>query len=656
MKRDYHYSPGHSVLWDTFDMSPTIQTQAGEKKIVTPLMKKETGQRDTILFTNDFIELRGVWDNTPGFASKLSLSLTNTSKSLIRVNKLCFPSENGFDYILRNFKPKKVSFFQNGYQSWTATRSYRMNELPLRSWFNLSNEMSENMNNLASNVRGDLCSEMFTVVTDLELCESFLVGQSMPFNQLFYIRLALNEYSNKKAFFQITYDLGRKMMAPGETIELDAIILGKGDALELKENYFNYLGRKSCVEMEQSNPKGWCTWYCFFNQITPEKIYQNINRIKELELPLEYIQIDDGYEKNVGDWLELIPEFNGKMNEVTDKIRKAGFKPAIWIAPFIADKKSKLYSDYPEFILRTDDGKPVDAGINPVWPGFVYYSLDVTNPFFVQYIQEVIRTITYDWGFDLLKLDFMYSACMSTGRNMNFRLSRAELLKEGMDIIRKAAKPGTEFLGCGMPLSPALGSVGAMRVGNDTAPYWSRLSGFFLQSTAMVGARNSLRNLLTRSMMNKKLWVNDPDCFMVRDKNTRLNAHERKTDINAKLLAGGVVMLSDDFSELEQHDIELARRILKESGSFYHESAALDVMEREMPSIFYNRGGYIGFFNFENGKKSLSVNLRKYERHLPEMRKLVDFWTNEEIKIPSDAQLSFPDMPAHSSRLFKIVP
>ena len=52
---------------------------------------------------------------------------------------------------------------------------------------------------------------------------------------------------------------------------------------------------------------------------------------------LKYIQIDDGYQPAMGDWLETGAAFGGNVQRVLKEIRKRGFEPAIWVAPFIAE-------------------------------------------------------------------------------------------------------------------------------------------------------------------------------------------------------------------------------------------------------------------------------------------------------------------------------
>ncbi len=325
------------IIWDLLDINPSIQLKFGIKRKIFPLMKKFTGSRSNLLFTNDYVELKGKWDNSPGFGSLLSLKLTNISDSSIRITRLVFPTENGLDNFLKDFDSSNISFLRNGYQSWSTTRSYRVSEKPLRPWLQLISLTSSNLANLPSNTAGNLSSEMYSVITDLKKNEAFLIGQGAPFNQFFYIRLIIYKKESKKNYFELVFDFGRKMIKPKETITLDCIIMAKGETSELQSKYFKFIKNQMNLNNFKNNIKGWSTWYYYYNKISPEIIYDNMKIIKEKKLNINLIQIDDGYQNFIGDWLDLSPNFNNRMKEIADKIKENGFIPGIWIAPFIAE-------------------------------------------------------------------------------------------------------------------------------------------------------------------------------------------------------------------------------------------------------------------------------------------------------------------------------
>lgn len=48
-------------------------------------------------------------------------------------------------------------------------------------------------------------------------------------------------------------------------------------------------------------------------------------------------QIDDGWQKSVGDWDVNTDRFPLGLKAVTEKIRSEGLIPGIWVAPLIVD-------------------------------------------------------------------------------------------------------------------------------------------------------------------------------------------------------------------------------------------------------------------------------------------------------------------------------
>lgn len=646
----------YDIIWGELDISPTIQIKRGITRKVHALVKQPTKKRSILKYSNQFVELSGRWDNSPVFGSLLSFELKNISDSSIRLTRLTFPAANGLNQFLKDFRVKDISFFRNGYQSWSTTRSYRLKDKPLRPWLHLVSSASSNMSNLPSNTPGSLSSEMYSVITDLKTGRAFLVGQGPPFDQFFYIRLKLFPAGIRENYFELVYDFGRKMIMPGETIKLDGIIMAVHDAkTSLQEEYFKYLNNTLRLKKHVKNVKGWCTWYYYYNKISPDIIYKNLETLREKNINIDFIQIDDGYQQYVGDWLSLTPAFEGQMAEIAHKISKNGYKPGIWIAPFIADKKSELVKIHPEYILRTEHGTPIIAGFNPLWPGLFYYSLDVTNPRYEEYLRKVIYTIVHRWGYKYIKTDFLFSACMRGGTHKNLGLSRAEVLKYGMNIIRDEAGKDVVIAGCGMPLTAGIGIVDIMRIGPDTAPYWRKMSGTFLQTGAMIGARNSIRNFMARSAMNKKLWLNDPDCLMIRKKKTRLNDYQRMSQVNAIILSGGTLLYSDNMTELTDDIFHEITRINHLSDECHNGTAIpIDVMQGEMTEIYYNTAGFIGFFNFKKSHSVRKINIKEHVILPGTMKALEDVWTGEIFPIERGI-INLGKMPPLSSRLFKIL-
>ena len=62
---------------------------------------------------------------------------------------------------------------------------------------------------------------------------------------------------------------------------------------------------------------------------------------------------------------------------------------------------------------------------------------------------------------------------------------------------------------------------------------------------------NVIRANVAHQWMHPHLWINDPDCAIVRETQSDLSLAEIQTSISLIALSGGTVMFSDDLPTLE---------------------------------------------------------------------------------------------------------
>lgn len=92
---------------------------------------------------------------------------------------------------------------------------------------------------------------------------------------------------------------------------------------------------------------GWESWYSYYTSINEAKILTYVKNISSTpNIVNEYFikqkrpavfQIDDGWQKSVGDWDVNTDRFPLGLKAVTEKIRSEGLIPGIWVAPLIVD-------------------------------------------------------------------------------------------------------------------------------------------------------------------------------------------------------------------------------------------------------------------------------------------------------------------------------
>ncbi len=97
-------------------------------------------------------------------------------------------------------------------------------------------------------------------------------------------------------------------------------------------------------------PTAWCSWYHYFENVTQADIEENLVAMGELDLDLGVVQIDDGYQAELGDWLTLSDRF-ASLPDIVGRIRDAGRRAGIWVAPFLMGERSAVLRDHPDWAI-----------------------------------------------------------------------------------------------------------------------------------------------------------------------------------------------------------------------------------------------------------------------------------------------------------------
>jgi alpha-galactosidase len=382
-------------------------------------------------------------------------------------------------------------------------------------------------------------------------------------------------------------------------------------------------------------------------------------------LPLTLIQLDDGFEANVGDW-EANSKFPSGLRAAADSIRASNFVPGIWLAPFIAKPDSKLAREHGDWFVRGDlAGFPNLLGLNYSNAGFVFNTfcrgLDTTHPAAQDFTRNLISKAVNEWGYPYLKLDFLYAAALK-GKRYDSTVTRAQALRKGLEIIREAAGEKTFLLGCGCPLGSAVGIVDGMRIGADVAPDWKpKYFGMtlpFCDEKGMPSAENAIRNTITRAPLHKRWWLNDPDCLLVGE-STNLNLDEVQALASVIALSGGMFMVSDDMTTLSEERRKIIEKVMPlEVGSAKWEvrSGRLEIrdwFESEMPGhLEVKMNGavgewkVVGLFNWSERKTKKQLKVEG-ESHV------WDFWNQTYARAGAETAFEV-ELAPHSGRLLAV--
>lgn len=327
----------------------------------------------------------------------------------------------------------------------------------------------------------------------------------------------------------------------GEEITLCRMALLAGDAGTVYDRWFDLAGTRA---LPAAPLAGYSSWYRHYGDIDVAKLTSDLEGARRAMNCVDcggvrkVFQIDDGY-CTVGDWLEPHRDrFPNGMAPLAKRIVEADFIPGIWVAPFVCERSSRVAADHPDWLLRDAGGDPVRTGSQ--WSGGL--ALDTLNPHVREHVRELLRTITHEWGFRLVKADFLYAACKMAHGGKN----RGQLMADAMELLRDAVGPGVALLGCGVPLASAFGRVEYCRVGCDVGLDWDGAPPMRLLHRERVSTRNSMADTVYRAPLDGRAFANDPDVFFLRD-DVRLSPKHKEQLLSVDAAYGSMLLTSDDM-------------------------------------------------------------------------------------------------------------
>ena len=335
----------------------------------------------------------------------------------------------------------------------------------------------------------------------------------------------------------------------------------------------------------------WSSWYHAYETMDQAALERTLEGIRAEGTPFQYIELDAGYTPHLGDWLMPNHRWPGGLQKAAETILAAGYKPGVWVAPFIVGDQSALYRAHPDWVLHDLDGKPhvqLRSYTEPkIWgnPDCDYYVLDASHPEALGYIETVFRTLK-SWGFSFFKTDFMLWSMHDTAkvRRHDPGLTSVEIMRGTLAAIRAAIGEDSYLLGCIAPFMPFIGYADGMRLAGDCGAQWAE----------PYGPVNMLRELPCDSYFNHLFWQNDPDAMLLRDFDTMLTPEEVRSLALLQALSGGAVSTSDPVERLSA-DRRALLRLVEPRGAVTPELPYLGTARRELVLLHRLRQGNLLF-------------------------------------------------------------
>lgn len=487
---------------------------------------------------------------------KYILTLSSDATDANDLKPVITDSENSIKIVLQSKKPvtnvkliltydyKFASddrLFLNGYESWTDSKEY------------FTDDKIQRVGWLFRKIKNFDCSGDIFII-DRKKNKDLLYGFSYSYIRSGDTYRLIGSMGEQNGYTVIKFDTKNDKIHIEKDLE-GVTVDGEYLAMEVKtylggydEVFDNFFADLKIAPPRVNHAVGYTSWYNYYTNLSEADIMRDLDAIVANGEKIDIFQIDDGFERAVGDWLELKEgKFSKDLKPIADKIKSHGMKAGLWLAPFNCDKGSHIYRDHKDWLVCDQKGDPICAGIN--WGGF--YTLDIYKEEPRNYIKKVFDVVLNDWGFDMVKLDFLYSTCMQP----RYGKSRGQLMCEGMDFLRELVGDKL-ILGCGVPLMPAFGKVDYCRTGPDVALKWKENCQERKMHRERVSTPNGVNNSIFRRHLDGRAFVNDPDVYFLRSYNVKHNDEQKALLASINKLFGNLLFVSDDVSTYDEKALQ----------------------------------------------------------------------------------------------------
>lgn len=442
----------------------------------------------------------------------------------------------------------KDRFFSAGYQSWTTAMEYTADSIQ-RGISHLAKGKLKSIAKISSDeyIVGDYpekkgCFHSITYSYIRNASDLMLIGSLNERTGYTVIKCDMNCNT-----LSVGKDLQGKFLSD-EEYECLNVVFYSGTYDEVFDKYFDKLG---CKKPKIEHMAGYTSWYNYFKKIDENIILRDLDGLDRAKDVTTIFQVDDGYETYVGDWLDKSKKFPNGMKHIADKIHEKGYLAGIWLAPFLVQIASRTYKEHPEWILRDEKGKPVLGCAS--WGGA--YTLDIYIPGVKEHIKSFFDVVLNDWGYDMVKLDFLYAECHTS----RYGKTKGEIMCDAVDFLRECCGDKL-ILGCGLPLGPAFGKVDACRISCDAnLVFEGQIFNKIFVNNEVPSAEFAINNTIFRRHLNGRAFCNDPDVFFLRDNNIKYSREQKLLLAKINNMFGDVLFVSDDCSRYDEETLAILK-------------------------------------------------------------------------------------------------
>ncbi|MBL7786352.1 MAG: alpha-galactosidase [Chitinophagales bacterium] len=503
------------------------------------------------------------YTTSKGEKIRTTLPLINQHYRLEDVLVNCHCSEDRWQIQLTATAPvvlKKIAIIQNiaidkndrilcnGFQSWSQTREFMPQERMA--------PMSLLLNKFAS-AMGDY--DLYRYPFKVGVLHSWTYTYCKKNNDTYHFWASLSEQSGYTLFvfdtpqqsLTIRKECKNRLLQKSETWTALDIYTTKGTEASVFEEYKQQLLPTKRHITNTTPIAGWTSWYHYYTRVSEKIVLNNLRAFQRRQLPIQVMQIDDGWQTAVGDWTNVNAKFPNGLAQLVEQIHQAGYQAGLWIAPFVCIQQSTIFKHHKNWLLHQKSGKLVTAGYNVLWKSEMYV-LDFYQTEVREYLSLVLRTLLECWRFDWLKLDFLYAVALQPPAHK----TKGEAMYEAMAWLRQQTQ-GRTILACGVPLGSAFGQADYCRIGADVHLEWEFGILHRLRNRERVSTHNALRSTVYNRHLNGLVFGNDPDVAILRHKKHHLLPEQQMTLWLMNQIFGNVQFISDNIDDYSTNTLQI---------------------------------------------------------------------------------------------------
>lgn len=382
-------------------------------------------------------------------------------------------------------------------------------------------------------------------------------------------------------------------------------------------------------------PTGWLSWNTYFDQAGSKEnldearfaakafkpFGMEIWNIESWQDNSPKLPVSNFYNMNLETYKVQFPE---GMKWLADEIRKLGFKPGLWMAPYGTGNEA-FYVDHRDWFLHDADGNPIRS-----WNG--RFTLDPTAPGALEHLTKIFDTASHEWGYEFFKIDGMsgrgpgYCAHLYERPDIRAHMHDPNCpnpFERTVAAFRKGIGDDRIFLACQGHFTGAEAAyadcsrTGADIVHPNQPVKWANIC---------LQARCTVNQIFAHSIV---FW-SDPDCMLVSQ--GALEREQAQVEATVVALPGQQTFAGDKLAELAPDRVKLIQQALPvvdtHPAKLYPQFGHLPVWDLHVARSFGD-WHVVALFNWDDEAKTVGVDWTEFGEQ--DSRKFVawEFWGAE---------------------------